>query len=120
MEISYAKEILGMLADGINPFTGEVLPASDSCNQPDVIRALNAAVVQLEKARKAEKREKSLPENAGKPWPQKDDEKLVQMFEEGCSKKELCDFFKRTEGSLSSRLVRLGIIQNREEFRHRK
>ena len=46
MDITYAKELLEMLADGVNPITGEVLPESDSCNQPDIIRALHLAVAQ--------------------------------------------------------------------------
>ena len=34
MDILYAKVVLGFIADGINPITGEALPAEDSCNQP--------------------------------------------------------------------------------------
>lgn len=117
MDITYAKELLKLLADGVNPATGEVLSSADSCNQPDVIRALHFAVLLLEKAEKTKKRERRLPENAGKPWLQEDDAKLVQMFEEGRSKGDICDYFKRTEGGIASRLVRLGIIQNRDEFR---
>lgn len=48
MDISRAKIIVEALADGINPVTGEVLPTEDSCNQPDVIRALNAVLKQLD------------------------------------------------------------------------
>ena len=32
MDIEYAKEILVALADGVNPATGELLPAEDVCN----------------------------------------------------------------------------------------
>ena len=116
MDITYAKELLEMLADGVNPTTGEALSNTDSCNQPDVIRALYLAVRQLEKAEQSRKRNDSLPENAGKPWTKEDDEKLAQMFEEGRSKKYICDCFRRTEGAISSRLVRLGKIQNKEDY----
>ncbi len=119
MDIAYAKELLEMLADGVDPRTGEVLSDGDSCNQPDVIRALHLAVVVLEKAEKAEKREKNLPENAGKPWSQEADDRLIQMFEEGFSNKDICNEFKRTEGAIASRLARLGKIQDRDEFRNR-
>lgn len=44
MDILRAKEILASLADGINPVTGEVLPPYDSCNQGDVLRALNTVL----------------------------------------------------------------------------
>ena len=44
MDICHAKELLTVLADGINPLTGEVLPSSDSCNQVEVVRALHAVL----------------------------------------------------------------------------
>ena len=53
MDIAYAKKLLETLADGVNPVTGEVLSDEDSCNQPDVIRALHLAATCLEKAEKA-------------------------------------------------------------------
>ncbi len=120
MDITYAKELLEMLADGVDPNTGEVLSSNDSCNQPDVIRALHLAVTILEKAEKAEKRERNLPENAGKPWTQEADDKLIRMFEQGLSNRDICNEFKRTEGAIASRLVRLGKIQERDQFRYRK
>ena len=119
MDITYAKELLEMLADGVDPKTGEVLSNGDSCNQPDVIRALHLALTLLEKAEKAEKRERNLPENAGKPWSQEADGKLIRMFEQGFSNRDICKEFKRTEGAIASRLVRLGKIQERDQFRNR-
>lgn len=62
---------------------------------------------------------KALPENAGKPWTPEDDQTLSHMFEEGRSKKEICTYFKRTEGSIASRLVRLGEINDRFDFTDR-
>ena len=115
MDISYAKDLLKSLADGVNPLTGEVLPYNDSCNQPDIIRALHVAVAHLEKAAK---KEKSLPANAGKSWSPEDDEKLIQMFDEGIPQSDICNHFKRTTGAIAARLVRLGKIQARDEFRY--
>ena len=120
MDITYAKELLEMLADGVDPKTGEVLSGNDSCNQPDVIRALHLAVTILEKAEKAEKRERNLPENAGKPWTQEADDKLIEMFNQGFPNRDICNEFKRTEGAIASRLVRLGKIRERDDFRNRK
>jgi hypothetical protein len=37
-----AKEIIEALANGINPETGEILPAQSNFNSPQVIRALFA------------------------------------------------------------------------------
>ena len=36
MDILRAKELLAALADGVNPFTGEILPDDDSCNQAEI------------------------------------------------------------------------------------
>lgn len=44
MELSTAKQILSLLADGIDPETGEILPKDSVCNQPEVIRALHFAL----------------------------------------------------------------------------
>lgn len=107
MDKLHAAEILVTLADGIDPSTGEVLPPDDSCNQPDVIRALHVAVSAL----KNEKRKKPQPANAGKPWTAEDEETLKRMFENGCSKKDICAYFKRTDGAIAARLVLLGMIR---------
>lgn len=39
MDILRAKEIIGGLADGVNPLIGEILPPEDPCNQADIVRA---------------------------------------------------------------------------------
>lgn len=39
MDILRAKEIVEILADGVNPMTGEILSEGDSCNQAEVVRA---------------------------------------------------------------------------------
>ena len=116
MDLTYAKSILKALAEGVNPITGEILPKSDSCNQPDVIRSLYVAVNELDKAEKRSKMRRSLPENAGKPWTAEDDKELSKMFDKGCTTSDICTYFKRTKGGIASRLVRLGIIRDRDDF----
>lgn len=44
MDIEHAKELLATLSDGVNPLTGEVLAESDSCNQVEIVRALNTVL----------------------------------------------------------------------------
>ena len=114
MEISQAREIVEALADGINPVTGEVLPAEDSCNQPDVIRALNAVLKQIEA------KPKKGPKNAGAKWSAEEEQLLVKMYKNGATKKEMRGTFSRTENALAARLVHLGIIKDRDVFRSRK
>ena len=65
MDIQYAKKLLTILADGIHPITGEVLPPEDSCNHPQVIRALHAVLSEKSDQEKQNASEKKLPENAG-------------------------------------------------------
>lgn len=114
MDLQRAKEILAILADGIDPVTGEVLPAEDSCNHPEVIRALHTI---LSDKKSEHKSARSLPENAGKPWTSEDDAILCEMYDRGDSPKSMSSFFKRTSGSIAARLVRLGKITERAQLK---
>lgn len=115
MDIYRARELIEGLADGVNPLTGEVLPLEDSCNQPDVVRALHAILSAI-----PEKTQKVQPENAGKPWTNEDDRILTAMYDEGKTRREICEYFKRSTGGIASRLVRLGKIPDRDAFRRKK
>ena len=99
------SEILSSLADGVDPFTGEVLPEESLFNHPEVVRAFFCILDQLEKPSTSKK---PLPENAGKPWSQADDRALAKMFDSGCTRQEMKDYFKRSSGAIASRLVRIG------------
>lgn len=112
MDIFRAKEIMKSLADGIHPETGEVLSPEDSCNQPEVICAFHVILSVL-----PEKTQKSQPENAGKPWTSEDERVLAAMYDEGKTRKEICEYFKRSTGGIAARLVRLGKISDRDAFR---
>ena len=108
MDIERAKELLTVLSDGVNPLTGELLSEDDICNQVEIVRALNTVLRFIESQPK--KSTKVLSENAGKPWTKEDEEVLCRMFASGSSRKEICDHFKRSSGAITSRLVRLGKI----------
>lgn len=60
------------------------------------------------------------PKNAGKFWSADEEQLLIKMYNNNAPKKEMCDAFKRTENGLAARLVKLGIIEDREVFRGRK
>lgn len=68
----------------------------------------------------ASKRVRKRPENAGKAWSAEEEQLLIKMYNNNSTKKEMCDTFKRTENGLAARLVHLGIIKDRDEFRGRK
>lgn len=119
MDIERAKELLLILSDGINPLTGEILPDEDICNQVEIVRALNTVLRELEQCQKKKNKKSPLLENAGKPWTEADDDLLSIMFDEGYSRKDICVHFKRTTGAVASRLVRLGKIENRDQFMYK-
>ena len=95
MDLQRAKELLSGLADGVDPLTGEVLPEDHVCNKAEIIRAFHCVLKAL-----PGKPPKPQPENAGKPWNDADDAVLCQMFDAGGSRKEMCAYFKRSEGSI--------------------
>ncbi|MGI5985686.1 MAG: hypothetical protein GXY01_06380 [Clostridiales bacterium] len=112
MDLTRAKELLSELADGINPLTGELLPDDSVCNQAEIVRAFHTVLAAIPAPK-----EKYIPPNAGKPWTSEDDEKLSQMYDAGSTKKDMCSYFQRTEGAIAARLVHIGKVQSREEYR---
>lgn len=108
MDITRAKEIISALAEGVDPTTGEVLPDNGVCNKGEVVRAFYAVLNHLDE----KKSKKNMPANAGKPWAKEDDEHLQVCVESGMTTKEIAEEFKRSTGSISSRLARLGLDEN--------
>jgi hypothetical protein len=108
MEHSEALKIIKSLADGIDPQTGEVFPDTSPYQNPKVVRALFVAAGALEQIEEKQKRQKPLPENAGKPWTSTEDKLLSDSFDKGMSVQELAQRHKRTEWSIQARLEKLG------------
>ena len=103
MDLIRAREIIHSLAEGVDPFTGEVLSKDSVYNKPDVIRALYTIL------------EETAPKpldpyrNAGKPWTEAEDDKLVAEFH---AKERISDMAKehgRTYRAIESRLDHLGL-----------
>lgn len=82
MDINKAREIVAILAEGIDSTTGEVLADDNVCNKPEVLRALYTILKHAESY-------KNLPENVGKPWSKEDDALLLELYKSGSSIKEL-------------------------------
>jgi hypothetical protein len=106
-----ALRIVGPLADGFCPFTGEALPAEGLFQRAEVARALYVAVRALEKAAAGERTSRSLPPQAGRPWTAKEDQQLGAEFDAGKPPAELARLHGRTLGAIHSRLMRLGKIR---------
>ena len=110
-----AKRIVETLASGIDPETGEVLPAQSTFNSPQVIRALFVAGKALDSAAKRAERDNSLPGNAGRSWSDEEDKELLALFDSGAPVKSIAAEHGRTQGAIAARLVRLGRIKDRAE-----
>ena len=107
MDINKAKEIISALSEGIDPTTGEILPDDSVCNKGDVVRAFYTVLDALDR-----KPKKNMPEKAGKPWTNEEEKRLRELYNSGLSKKEISSELCRTAGSISSRLARLGLIND--------
>jgi hypothetical protein len=108
MDRKRALEIVTALAEGIDPTTGEMVPPSHTLQQPDIIRALHEAAMALRDGFAGHRHDRILPPRAGQPWTDAEDCALVSESEAGLSEKEMSERHQRTQGSIRSRLVRLG------------
>ncbi|SIS49562.1 hypothetical protein [Salimicrobium flavidum] len=111
METRKATEIISLLSDGVNPYTGEVFPEDSPYQHPDTVRALLLAMKGLERIEKYEKRQGALPANAGKAWNEEEEGLLAEAYDKGQSIIELTEAHGRTKASIKARLVKLGKIE---------
>lgn len=121
MSPNEAKRILKMLADGIDPETGEILPTTSVFNGPQAIRAFFVAITALEKSieratKRAKREDQSNGANAGQPWSDAEDKNLLAIFDSNKTTiSDIATMHGRTQGAIAARLVRLGRIQDRTE-----
>ncbi|WP_235537934.1 hypothetical protein [Pelomonas sp. Root1217] len=108
--------MIDALADGVDPDTGEFLPAESALLKPSVIRALFVASRALETPRNEARATKERPSQAGKPWSVQEDQRLLDNFDQGADLATLTLVHGRSKGGIASRLVRLGRIKERAEI----
>jgi hypothetical protein len=107
MDEAKAFSIVSVLADGINPLTGEVFPDHSPYQSPEIVRALFVARAALEGKRRNRPRD-TLPANAGKPWTEEEDRKLLAQFDRGLAIAELALAHARTVAGIQARLEKHG------------
>ncbi len=107
-----ALAILQKLADGIDPYSGKVLPEDSPYQHPKTVRALFSAIQALERVKESDTCKKAALARAGQSWDHTEDDELIGCFEDGMSIKELAQKHQRTTGAIESRLVKLGKIAN--------
>ena len=111
MDLQAAHQIIDTLAQGVHPVTGEAMPEDSPYNAPPVIRALFAVSQALQGKPARVRREP--PANAGKPWEQNEDARLVAAFDGGAELKQIAADLGRTSFALETRLVKLGKLPPR-------
>ncbi len=123
MEKSETLHILRTLASGIDPQTGVEIPINSPYRHIKTTRALLTAIKELEGQQKSynheelelfsprayQRREKMKPLMAGSSWSTLEDQELREEYQEGLSIATMAKKHQRTQGAISSRLLRLGI-----------
>lgn len=115
--------VIEILAHGIDPGTGEVLPDHSPYNNPEVIRALFFALSSMKKPKKPGQRAKQTveekqsdnlakgkPKNAGQPWTDEQRRLLTKHFSAGDAIDRLAELHERTEVAITSELKKLKLI----------
>jgi len=109
------EERLGLvryLADGIDPFSGEIFGPSDLLSDYRIKLLLEDLANYY--TRRIE-RENSLPERNGEKWSIDEDEQLQSEIKEGIDVKEIARIHKRTHGAIMSRIEKVLKYRNTDE-----
>jgi hypothetical protein len=110
MDDTRAAGILKSLAAG-NDAAGSPLADVTVLQSPDVVRALFLAADSLESRARQLRRQSALPRNAGKPWTQEEDDRLLQAFDGGATVDGLAAMHERTRAGIEARLVKHGRLE---------
>ena len=110
MDKFQAIQIVERLADGLHPVTGQPLPDDSAYNAPDVIRALNLAARTLRASHRSQRALRAAP-NAGKPWDDVDEQRLLAQFDRGIPIIALAKLLGRTQVAIRARLAKHGKIE---------
>ena len=103
--------IIKSLAAGADPTTGERLADLAALQSPDVVCALQLGAESLETRTRRQRRQASLPRNAGKPWTPDEDERLLAGFDGGATIEQLVAQHERTRAGIEARLVKHGRLE---------
>jgi hypothetical protein len=117
MDTPQAASILKALADGIDPYSGAQLPARDVYQHPDTVRAFYRAIAALQgdagahrSKNAAHKAARTGADNAGKPWPKDEDERLLAAFDAAEPVEAIAARHGRSRLAIEARLARFGRV----------
>lgn len=111
--------IINALANGIDPQTGEVLPACSPYNQPEVIRALFEVIKLIPKAKKPKRSteqkqqdniENGRPKNHGLAWLEDDIDLVIGQYKLNVAINVIANKQGRKPSSIIGLLEKQGVI----------
>ncbi len=114
MELDHAKEIIQALADGVDPYTGDHFPPDSPYQRADTVRALFMALDAMgNPSRSGEPRpvDPNIPK-AGAAWSPAEEQRLSDAFTAHKTIPEIAAAHGRTPGAITTRLVKLGLIED--------
>ncbi len=116
MNLERTKEIIQALADGIDPYTGEQFPPDSPYQRADTVRALYTILEAAEdKTRRIPAGPRQIDPDkpmAGGKWTEEEEQRLRDAYAAHKPITEIATDHGRTPGAISSRLVRLGLIED--------
>ncbi len=111
MEAAKAIEILGSLADGIDPFTRQPFPPESPYQQADVVRALFLALEALKAPQSPRKATDPARPASVRLWTPEEEQRLRDAYAAQTPLAEIAAAHQRTPGGITARLIRLGLLQ---------
>jgi hypothetical protein len=104
--------VLGLLVRGIDPQTGEILPAGSVLCQPEVSEALHFVLDRIIAGRTNTEAAnvatgEGRPARAGTAWLPEEEVDLLSNYDDDMSPRELAQKRARTRGAIASWLVKL-------------
>ena len=102
------------LVAGRKPGSAERLPADCIIHQADVLRALMLSIDGLDYIIARDKRRSALPGNVGQCWTAPEEERLRSAFLAKEPLESIAERHGRTLRAVEARLVRMGVITEKE------
>jgi hypothetical protein len=118
MELDQAIKIVALLADRIDPQTGEVFPDNSPYQQAQTVRALYSLIRAVE-GKPTGKTNGTMPQpkKAGASWTTEEDQQLTDAFKRGEPVAQIAELHERTQRAIEARLARLRLIEERWQAR---
>ncbi len=110
MEKARALQIIQALADGHNPYTGEVFEKESVFQNPETVRALFVAISCIRILSKSEREGKTGYRIHGKPWTLQETEQLLEEYKSGKDVGQIAKIHGRTSWAIRVRLLSQGKI----------